>query len=1052
MSLKKRIEAIKEKRGDEISILKVQVKRILDKLATIQEGAEENIPIVDLKKQLEAIGIEAKTLNGSSWFADKVHSHSAYQDREEAEEWKQKITTDVVAFVQNFSEELSKTGARQKFLDDGIGGLRNKIENESQRIRKEFEDLYHGNLKGLRWSEAGHTIDSDIDLKDNAIKNLKDPEKPKDAANKRYVDSKLGQAAQVRIIGGAGTASNLAASILGNTLGTPSLLSSGTMYLAGGPNITLSQDGSTITISGGAGGPGGGGIALFDGANSITSGTVRISNSNGISFGINGQTLTLSHNGLTTARASNDAIGLNTALTGNGVSWTVNSSGISLNVPAFLTTAMQSNAATISNVRVSAGTTSNLLSAITFANSNGISFGLNAGTITASASQSVQTQGMVSLNGSTGNISIVTGSSLSSSVNGSTITFGLASNITTALQSAGAYLTTAAVSNHSHGASGANGSFAFQTLSFSNANGVSFGTSAGSAITASHNALTTARASNDAIGLNTAQTNVTWTVNSGGLSLNAGGYAGTTSGFGGNSISGSITHNSVGINLSLNHPAWLTTAMQSNAATLSNIRVSAGTTSNLLSAITFSNSNGVSFGLNAGTMTASHNGLTTARASNDAIGLNTAQSNVTWTVNSGGLSLDARNYAGTGTTFNGANISASITQNSAGVQISASVAAPGAGGGAAISAGANSQNTGTVNFANSNGITFGLSNNGTMTASFSAPAVSNSAGSFTFQTLNFSNANNVTFGTSAGNVVTASVAAPGAAAENNWMTLLGANVSSNSSASGSTIGLSGSNITLAGTNNSQIIISAPATSSLQATGIVSISTNGSTISVGAAMTTLSSYYEGLQGITLLHAGANAKISVERLQVNQYVSASMIGIPIYQSLSSSAVGNTYGQQWSIYAMVLTNDTANNRLMSLSSGSTQTTYTMASNNAGATQIIGSGVRPLTVPININMTPGIYYMAFNLSTNTFSSGTATTALNRTASFIGRGPLMSASFGMVSAYNVATGNTVNRLWPQGVVSGGASAGIPATISHSQITMTGLSHSQANLAFYMQA
>lgn len=45
---------------------------------------------------------------------------------------------------------------------------------------------------------------------------------------------------------------------------------------------------------------------------------------------------------ITTARASNDAVGLNTALTANGVAWTVNSSGLSLNVPAFLTTAMLS--------------------------------------------------------------------------------------------------------------------------------------------------------------------------------------------------------------------------------------------------------------------------------------------------------------------------------------------------------------------------------------------------------------------------------------------------------------------------------------------------------------------------------------------------------------------------------------------------------------------------------------------------------------------------------------------------------------------------------------
>jgi hypothetical protein len=140
------------------------------------------------------------------------------------------------------------------------------------------------------------------------------------------------------------------------------------------------------------------------------------------------------------------------------------------------------------------------------------------------------------------------------------------------------------------------------------------------------------------------------------------------------------------------------------------------------------------------------------------------------------------------------------------------------------------------------------------------------------------------------------------------------------------------------------------------------------------------------------------------------------------------------------------------MSLSSGSTQTTYSVASNTAGVTQMNGSGVRPITVPVNINATPGIYYMAWNWSTNTSSIGTATTALGRTVSMLGRGAIMSASFGMVSAYDIATANTNNLLFPQGVVSGGASAGIPLTISHSQITMTGASHSQANLAFYIRA
>jgi hypothetical protein len=71
--------------------------------------------------------------------------------------------------------------------------------------------------------------------------------------------------------------------------------------------------------------------------------------------------------------------------------------------------------------------------------------------------------------------------------------------------------------------------------------------------------LTTARASNDAVGLNTAQTNVTWTVNSSGVSLNAGGYAGTVTG-----ITGGIglTANTSGVSVSV--PAYLTTAALSN--------------------------------------------------------------------------------------------------------------------------------------------------------------------------------------------------------------------------------------------------------------------------------------------------------------------------------------------------------------------------------------------------------------------------------------------------------------------------------------------------------
>jgi hypothetical protein len=200
-------------------------------------------------------------------------------------------------------------------------------------------------------------------------------------------------------------------------------------------------------------------------------------------------------------------------------------------------------------------------------------------------------------------------------------------------------------------------------------------------------------------------------------------------------------------------------------------------------------------------------------------------------------------------------------------------------------------------------------------------------------------------------------------------------------------------------------------------------------------------------LSQVSAPGNGSVSVQMVQLQENLSGSRIEGFFYQSISSSAVGNTYGQQWSVYAMILTNDTANNRLMSLSSGSTQTTYTLASNTAGQTQILGSGIRPISCPVNFSMTPGVYFVAFNVSTNTFSSGTASTALNRTVSIMGGAQLQSASYAMVADYSAATAATNNSFKPMGVLSNGATAGIPATISYSQITMTGASVSQANIA-----
>lgn len=140
---------------------------------------------------------------------------------------------------------------------------------------------------------------------------------------------------------------------LGNTAGDTGVFT-GRVVFVGSNNITLSGSSNagsqTISIIGGAGG---GGVALYDGANSITSGTARFTNANGVSFTFNGQTISGSvaaqtnqtlgiYNSSQTTGASSsfthDARSLSIVYSGNiSGGWT--NSSLLLNV----TTAVQTN-------------------------------------------------------------------------------------------------------------------------------------------------------------------------------------------------------------------------------------------------------------------------------------------------------------------------------------------------------------------------------------------------------------------------------------------------------------------------------------------------------------------------------------------------------------------------------------------------------------------------------------------------------------------------------------------------------------------------------------
>jgi hypothetical protein len=166
---------------------------------------------------------------------------------------------------------------------------------------------------------------------------------------------------------------------------------------------------------------------------------LTFSNANGVTFGLDASTLTASVN--------TNYAGTNGAITGGSI--TVNTSGVSVNLPAYLTTAMLSNATTLSNIRMSAGTTSNLLSAVTFGDANGLAFQMNAGTITGSYTVPVvgsDTEGISNLGNTAGTSGVVSGTgirvvfaggnniTLSQSINASSATITISGPNTSAQQ------------------------------------------------------------------------------------------------------------------------------------------------------------------------------------------------------------------------------------------------------------------------------------------------------------------------------------------------------------------------------------------------------------------------------------------------------------------------------------------------------------------------------------------------------------------------------------------------------------------------------------------
>lgn len=226
-------------------------------------------------------------------------------------------------------------------------------------------------------------------------------------------------------------------------------------------------------------GAGGGGAAISASGNSVSSGTVVFSNSNGVSFGMSGSTITATVT--PGAAAGIGAIGASTQTATSGTVIFSASNGLSFGL---------SGSSRITGSHdgfrsVSAGTTHALGPGLSLANSNGLSFGVNGSTVTASYTVP-STAGLLSaVNLSAGTASSNLTAAVLSNSNG--VSFGLgAGSIVTASVAAGATAT------GNLGALAANGSTATSgTVSFSNSNGISFGLN-GQTMTASYTVPSTA--------------------------------------------------------------------------------------------------------------------------------------------------------------------------------------------------------------------------------------------------------------------------------------------------------------------------------------------------------------------------------------------------------------------------------------------------------------------------------------------------------------------------------------------------------------------------------
>jgi trimeric autotransporter adhesin len=520
---------------------------------------------------------------------------------------------------------------------------------------------------------------------------------------------------------------------------------------------------------------------------------------------------------------------------------------------------------------------------------------------------------------------------------------------------------------------------------------------------------------------------------------------------------------------------------------------SAGAASAILASVVFSNSNGVSFGLNGSTITASVAAgggggtgisgiadsantqtvgtLSFANSNGISFGLSTGANTATltasysvptvtnssWTVSDHNTSATVGRLAFTQS--NGLTLSLS-TSNNGQHTIIGSYTVPSTAGlisGLNVSGGAgNSQSAVSgLTFNNSNGMTFGVSTGAsvvTVTASYTVPTVTNSsmtvsdaATSGTLARLAFTNLNGVTLSLSTGgggsHTIVGSVVTTYLTSQSNQAFSAGGGSSAFQTLSfANSFGVSFS--------NSGGSVAGSIATTYAGTGITMGSTTGAqtgtqnTAGLSLVVPTLTRFIAPVgKQLTQVTAPGNASQTVVYCFAPLPVTATRLDILMQISAGSSATTNTCAVAFSQYAIIYTKNVST--LSSLSSGSTQTTYTFASNTAGATYLSQGAIYPISVPINVNMAPGEYFVGVNFVTATSSIGLSTTNNGFTYSILGANDIQTAS----NYAEFAATATSTNLWGGMGIYSAATTGVVTRLSLNAVNQTGSALSAANIA-----